>query len=106
MVAAANSPNATDFCASYTNTCGAFLNAIACPASQQTNVGCETPGNFSSFVNQCDCAEAVDGSLEACNSIIEYIAKVRNAGAGWVGLRGVLSLAHRITQNTPRHSPW
>jgi hypothetical protein len=75
LVAAAGNASATDFCASYQNTCSAFLNAIACPASQQANVGCETPGDYSSFVNECNCAGAVDGSLEARNAIIEYLAK-------------------------------
>ncbi len=76
LVAAAGNASATDFCASYQNTCSAFLNAIACPAPQQANVGCQTPGDYSSFVNECTCAGgAVDGSLEARNAIIEYLAK-------------------------------
>lgn len=75
LVAAANNAEASDYCASYTNTCSAFLNGIACPASEQTNIGCEILGNVSSFVNQCNCAGAVDGSLEARNSIIEFLTK-------------------------------
>ena len=55
-----------------TNTCNAFLTAVACPAGQQVNQGCAQPGDFSSFANQCLCGN-IDGSLEARNSIIQYL---------------------------------
>lgn len=74
-MAAMGTAEATDFCSSYSNTCSAFLDGIACPALQHTNVGCEIPGNYFTFIYQCNCAGAVDGSLKARNSIIEYLTQ-------------------------------
>lgn len=61
-----------DFCSAFENVCGKMLEHVNCPVALKTNIGCATPGDYSTWTGQCSCG-SYDTSLRVAEDTFDSL---------------------------------